>query len=296
MTAGSQRSFQEWVPRQFSRYSYLLQSVLAIAAFHLAYLHPEEASKWILAGTKHHEKATSGYRDALEAGPSTEECHAVLAQALLLYMLSLAASAHPRLLAPDNVPELNDVLEPFMLLRGTGKVCMSLDRAVRTGPFADIFPGHFLHERAELPEPALAHIDALRKTVAKAVAGKPAELHLTSALDALQFIIGEVACGKEGNPNQGLVSKWAYLVSRHYVGYLRNHEPAALVIFAHFAAVSKLEPTTWYFEGWPERAVQAVSSVLSPEWKYWVEWPLKRLESDLTESRHHQLPSVELNL
>jgi hypothetical protein len=295
--ADSQRAFQEWIPEQCSNFSYLTHGVLALSAFHLAFLRGKESARWVEKAIKHQSRALSGFRAALKSGPPAETCDALFAQSLLLVSSALAASAHSVLFSQNLATSLDDVVAPLIIMRGTGDLSLSMFKAIRAGPFGDLLAGSFeVRGPGSLSQSANAQIVDLRKTVCDEYSGTPRELIFTGAIDALHFIYKEIASLGDAEGTPGYVWKWTYLVSQRFIELLRSRDSAALVIFCYFAVATKADTVAWYHEGWAERAVLACSSGVNPTWKHWLDWPTKQMQGlNIVETSNLSLASPSLS-
>jgi hypothetical protein len=254
--------------------------VLALSAFHLAYLRRRESARWVEKAIKHQSRALSGFRAALKNGSLSDTCDALFAHSIILVASALAASAHSVLFSQSSVTSLDDVIAPLIIMRGTGDLSLSMFKAIRAGPFGELLGGTFVRGPGEVSKGADDQLVNLRKAVCDEYAGTPKQLIFTGAIDALHFIYKEIASESE-QESPGYVWKWTYLVSQRFVELLRSRDSAALAIFCYFAVATRADTVAWYHEGWAERAVLACSAGVQPSWKHWVDWPTKQMEEGL---------------
>jgi hypothetical protein len=274
----SRRAFQEWIPEQCANYGYLVHGVLALSAFHLAFLRGKESERWVEKAIKHQSRALSGFRAALKSGALSEACDALFAHSILLVSSALAASAHSVLFSQSLATSLDDVVAPLIIMRGTGDLSLSMFKAIRSGPFGDLLSTSFeVRGPCALERGANEQIVELRKAVCVEFAGTSKELVYTGAIDALHFIYKEIASLGDVKGTPGYVWKWTYLVSQRFIELLRSRDPPALVICCHFAVATKADYLMWYHEGWVERAMLACASAIDPTWKHWVDWPMAKM-------------------
>ena len=103
---------------------------------------------------------------------------------------------------------------------------------------------------------------------------------LAEALGTLQHVFTEVVCSKgtELNKDPGIGWKWPHMCSQEYSSLLRESHGGALVIFAHFALLSKTWHDVWYLHGWTPRVVDGISAGIDSGWQEWLKWPKKQVE------------------
>jgi hypothetical protein len=106
---------------------------------------------------------------------------------------------------------------------------------------------------------------------------------LTSTVDWLEKIYSEVGYTKgTANGNMAMIWKWVGYASETYMVGIKEQDPMALVIFAHFALLSKVLKSCWYIQGWPEAAIKSIAhAIIDPEWREALVWVEQQLEADL---------------
>jgi hypothetical protein len=279
-------AFQEWCPENVEKHPYLLDGMLSMAAFHLAHCRPDEKSIWVPAGIRHQTAALMGFRNNLKNDVTQENCHALFAQSLFLSTTSLASSRYMSNGDLETIFSVDDVLEPFMHIRGAGDVCLTAYWWIKNGPLSEMLLGNFLRVEGELAGPIDARITDLKKMVFQKFSGTPLEIHLMGATEALRFVYRETAHATHTRNNPRYIWKWANLVNQSYINLLRTHEPGALVLFAHFALLSAAYDNAWYFHGWAERAIKAVSDSIPQDWKEWIHWTEQQLATGLVDFKN----------
>lgn len=266
------RAFQEWCPQNVDNHPFLLHGMLAVAAFHLAHLNPNDAATWIPRGIRHQSDGLLGFKTTLQNDPTEQNCHALFAQSLLLSISTFASSKYTS--SQEQEPSSNALvaatIAPFLHIRGAGDVCLTAYWWIKDGPFAPMLPGNFVRAEGVLTEEVDSRLTALKSLIWEKYAGTALELHLFGATEALRFVFKEAAHAVNVQNNPRYMWKWTNLVNQRYVDSLRDLDPGALVIFAHFALLSG-SYSEWFFDGWAERAIGAIHEVLDGEWKDWGE-------------------------
>jgi hypothetical protein len=276
-------AFQEWCPQNVEKHPFLLDGMLSMAAFHLAHLRTDEASIWVPAAIRHQTSALMGFRNTLKNDVTEENCHALFAQSLFLSTTSLAATKYMSNGELGSSFSLDDILEPFMHIRGAGDVCLTAYWWIKNGPLSEMLPGNFLRVEGELAGPIDTRIKDLKNMILQKYSGTPLEIHLMGATEALRFVFKETAFAPQARNNPRYIWKWANLVNQSYINLLRTHEPGALILFAHFALLSATYEREWYFHGWAGRAIKAVSDALPEDWKEWIHWTELQLAAGLVD-------------
>ena len=136
--------WQKDVPAQAFRHPFLLHQLLATAAFHLAYLNPQERNKYAMQASHHQSLAIRGIREVLllpGGGINSDNCHAIFPTSSLLFVGALAASStgEDMVHGQRNGPTIDDLIDVWLLVKGMGGVLDANEAVLRSGPIAGLF-------------------------------------------------------------------------------------------------------------------------------------------------------------
>jgi hypothetical protein len=285
-----QELFQTILPLEAVKYPCLMHGLLALSALHVAHRFPADKRVWFPIAFRHQGRALAGLRSSL---PNIDEhsCHALFALACMVFTISVSLSSGADILHPNESVPTEDLIEPLMLVLGIQRVADAGMHWVWKGIMAPTLGDYELPKSAAVVVPDLIETQlVLISDMIKAETKDPThEGSLLAALDGLKSTYKDVlyARGSEGPEylNPGYVWKWSNRVDTVYVGLLKESNPAALVIYAHFALVSDLLRYEWYLEGWAKRVVVGVSRVVDSRWKKVLEWPEQQLVEGLSRFR-----------
>lgn len=275
-TTNLQPLLQHDVFKQAAKHPFLMHGLLAISALHLADKEPASAAEYLPLSIHHQNLAISSFRSALVA-ISEENCHAVFAQASVISMSSMFLACVRSRVDPHYEPSVDEFIEPYILTRGIGDVVATARDWIIKGPLAVMLDGHVLPnvEHTTIPYAVQSHFDNIRDKFRNSFQDEEELSALLDALASLEYICKELATGMKGSEdNPGLVWKWPFATSHSYTSRLRMHHPGALVLFAHFATLSRKYNSNWFHRGWSDLAVTTISNALSPEWRAFI----KRIE------------------
>jgi hypothetical protein len=139
---GLESTRQIWgysVPQEAFKFPFLMHSILAYSANHLAHLSPTKATHYRLLSGMHYTAAVTGLNSALtDIAPSN--CHAIFVGAS---MTVVNAFADARSYDPDVL------IETFQLLRGMDYVLQKTTPMIEKGPFAAI-----IRQATNAPKPS----------------------------------------------------------------------------------------------------------------------------------------------
>lgn len=72
---------------------------------------------------------------------------------------------------------------------------------------------------------------------------------------------------------KGMVFLFAHPLSKQFHDDMEAHEPAALVILAHFAVLIQLVDDIWYMHGFGWQLLEDIEKNIRPEFREWLVWP-----------------------
>jgi len=292
-----QRLFQIQMPEYALCEPRLMRGLMSLSAFHLAYKRPAEATLWMPLAFKHQATVLSSLR-TLSSGINEENCLALFCLSATVSLTALSSSSWPT--APRGASGMDDIIQPVVLLRGSsdlGRYAELLQSVFLNGPMAPLLAGHFLtfDTSEHFPREAKQQFEKIRWLIKVKCLDKAHKDELLSALVWLEKIYSEVGYTKgTANGHMGLVWKWISYVGEAYMSHLKDLDPGALVIFAHFSILSNLFKSYWYLKGWADRALKRISGVVQdPEFRDALRWAEEQLAADLPIfPRHDKVPVI----
>jgi hypothetical protein len=263
----------------------LMRGLMSLSAFHLAYKRPAEANVWMPLAFKHQTTVVSSLR-ALASGINEENCLALFCLSMSVSLTALSSSSWPA--APRGASGMDDIIQPLILVRGSadlGRCAESLQGVFLNGPMAPLLAGHFItfDTSQNLPVEAKRQFEKIRRLINAKCLDEGHRDELQTALQWLEKVYSEVGYTKgTANDHMGLVWKWIAYVGEAYMSYLKDLDPGALVIFAHFSILSNLFKSYWYLQGWADRTLKRIANVVrDPEFRDALRWAEDQLEADL---------------
>ncbi len=260
-------------------YQYLLHLILAYSAFHLAHLRPEHQRRYYYAAAQHQSLGLRDMRTDL-VGLNAENCHALFMAGSFLALGKFAALTIYAGDKNDHRPNLEDIVEVFVLLKGMDTVLQSWEQAIQAGPFRTLFamspssrPFPFWNEISE-------RLDRLRELLGGRLVDDPARAAVIDSEVLKLSNVSQQSVSFSSAPELRFIVQWPISVSNSYVRMLREVNPAALVVLSYYCVVVHLsETTTWFTRGWASKLLRAVEALLPPEWSEMIQWPLEHIHN-----------------
>ena len=279
--------WQSDIPKLAFAHPFLLHQVLAMAAFHLAYLAPGPGPlrRQHLAQASHHQNsAIQGIRGAL-ADLTPDNCHALFPASSLLSVGALAERAEPFLHDSDagggtDPPTIEHLLDVFLLAKGIGSVMGSSASLLFKGPLR----GLLASTATEGPHPALERLMVQLHNFSDRLGALPPETKHTETIRAAVVAFVQATQGAlsmTDHPEQHLIGAWPMMVTDEFIALLRRRNQMALALLAYFCVImwhaSKLG--CWFVDGWGLRVLREIDGVMSPPWNEESAWALAWIAS-----------------
>lgn len=175
--------------------------------------------------------------------------------------------------------ERGNLSEWARLFRGTSTVISTGGEDLRTGKLAPIFTiGTYLvaaHREPQALEQGKPHVWELQQMIWRECAADPSLRAIYQhVLDELARTLGlAIRPAVMRRLETADVFRWLLDVSDEYLELLRQEEPIALIIFAHWCASIRQIEWMWWMEGLSSRLMTQLYSVLDPKYRDWLSWP-----------------------
>jgi Fungal specific transcription factor domain len=256
---GQRDIWQREVPSQAGSNLMLMHALLAIGALHLERLHPQGQSLYRARALYHHGLGLQLFNLEI-MNLSSESSDVLFTFAIMLVVWVYASPA-----VDGKALRLDDIVDLLDIVRGCRTVFKLHQEAILDKPIGKFLDSHtsitvlpralrpaheaFLHLKTKATDPAhVAAIERLHQSLEKYV---------------------------EGSDNTKTAAVWPATVDDTFWARLRNHEPFAVLIFAHYAILLRCyEDRWWWMADWSHRIVEAAGDALAPSDKAYLGWDL----------------------
>jgi hypothetical protein len=261
-----------------------MHGIFAISALHLSHIHaldPLRQQEYALLAAKHQSIALPTFR--VEATAITEHnCAAVLLFSTLLVLHSMATPCHTSVPSlPGAGSSIFGLPDWMHMLRGVDAITQTrrhMFQDSRLEPLVDMdrFPTYVLNSTDELALHTLASLFSIPSTCS---VERLADLEVyQEALAYLKDSFGRPVTPYM--PSKPLPYLWFTRVSEKFLYLLIQRQPEALILLAHVCVIFKRLEPCWVIDGLADKLMNHVVEHLSPDWKFWIEWPLRELGWD----------------
>ncbi|KAH7166511.1 hypothetical protein EDB81DRAFT_285424 [Dactylonectria macrodidyma] len=283
--------WQKTIPQMAHEHPFLMHTILACSALHLAHSSPSQRPFFLLQARSHQDIAMPLFRHAI-ANVSASNCHAVLAFSHLLIVYSFAANSadEPLFFTNPASPSQGMLCSWLYFVRnGCLLVCEQWDR-IETGPLGP------LARSWEMPIPGVQEEtqSALTDYLLSILPGNSdiqdeepwfhsaCEIYReTAAQLGWAFATSQALTGNDFT-TWDLIRVWPMVISPEFIELLVQEHPAALILLAHYCLLLERIQPQWYFEGRATMLLNTVLERLDRQWHPFVLESLEQMGSDLS--------------
>ncbi|KAL4938319.1 hypothetical protein BDV06DRAFT_201098 [Aspergillus oleicola] len=283
-TKNKDRSWQSVIRRESVAHTALRHSVLALSAIQLASTTEDDTAK----RKSHLQDAEKHYRQAVDDFPPQSDdlaepgCNSIFSTASVLFICELAfpslaedgqrlSTSADRFPSPSSEKEekkeqstspcLDRLLHLFKTVRGISSCTKVLD-IVEKGELKDLFsqsdPYHQLPSTYTLPIFAMKNLNN--------AAAKKDSSHETAVYDdAISKLDRSLEMLSKGGEPTMIALRWMFRVPSRYLELVRERQPLALIIFAHYCAVLHHLRDRWWMDDRGSRLVKEISQLLGQD-------------------------------
>ncbi|KAJ5496285.1 hypothetical protein N7463_008272 [Penicillium fimorum] len=264
------------VPEEALSHPFLMHGILALSALHLARTGPEPTRRasYLNRAVGHQNQALALFRELL-GGVKESNAKAMFAFAGIVVIYTFAFPHTPDVQDPWSC--VDDLYQVLVLTRGVQQVIHSpqdFTGFLLDSPFGPILQVEEV--QVPIPEDAAAMLKQLREAN-EACRSRDANHELQvyeAAIANLEEMLNWCYSGIRANTIAG---RWAIRLKPRFMELLRERDPMALVMLAHYGVLLHYLKHHWCFDEWCVRVSKAVWAILDDEWRPLIQWAMKEI-------------------
>ncbi|KAJ5205947.1 Protein of unknown function DUF3468 [Penicillium cf. griseofulvum] len=251
--------------------------MLALAALHLGYLHPEVRDQYVMQADDHF---TFGIRSvsAILSSLNSENCQSIYVSAVLICFVYFAHGPKP---GEYLVFSETGKAEWLILMRGVRSILISSHDKIFTGVL-QIQPDPAIQGVSPLLQEELrehqSHIKEFQRFIEAQTGGRSTRQFDVDALENLLEMFEEAyrcrSSGKDGVILMPSVVGWIYRRPEEFIGLLEEKEPLSLIVLAYWCILLKFMRSSWFMVAWDRHVITGIRESLGAEFQQWIEWPV----------------------
>ncbi|KAM0322580.1 hypothetical protein ACHAQA_009427 [Verticillium albo-atrum] len=263
----------------------LMHQILAVSAFHKAFLHPSQRHAYSLRGLHHQTEAARTLRDRLLRFPR-DKIHTCFVTAILLTIGSFAAlsrtgDASQEESAAGCDPRVDDMMRIFFFARGSFFIMDTAEDLLKAGPLGKLFT----IRTYEREVPRLVEICERLHDLDICVRERQHAMN-TASIEAAGIVLTEIA-RFIGNIRRSILTaprspewrstlSWPMKFDDTFMALVAQKDHLALALMAyHCVAMHRAEASAWWTTGWAASVLVDIQRYLAGSaCESLIEWPL----------------------
>ena len=271
------------IPQIALSHEFLMHSILAVAALHIAHLRPEQRTSYWERAVTHQDRALELQQDAM-AKANPDNAHALFSFSLLVIYFAFAS---PKASGSQESQEpLAGVIQSISVIQGIRNVVPPIQQWVEEGPLAQLLS---LHPGTRKSNHSFNDLDTdryLERFLVLCSTGsdmnKTHEFEdieqYAAAASTLRASFLQADSVAAGAPKTPQIWHWACRLTPEFLQKLANLHPIPLVIVAHWCVILAQIRQDWWIHGWVDHTMAQIEKHLSREFHEWLEWPTTKIQ------------------
>ncbi|KAJ5225061.1 hypothetical protein N7468_006286 [Penicillium chermesinum] len=267
------RIWRNAVPEEALTHPFLMHGILALSSLHLARTGPDPSQRaaYLNRAVAHQNQALALFRELL-SDIQESNAKAMFAFSGIVVVYTYGFPHSPDVHDPWSC--IDDFHQVLVLTRGIQQVIRAPTSSLGSSSFAPIFS--IEEARAPLPETTTAVLRHLHE--ANASCGARGQAHETEIYAATIDDLGEMlSFVYAGGTATTIAGHWAIRLPARFMELLREREPFALVMLAHYGVLLQHLKHRWCFDEWSVRVAKAVWAILDDQWRPLVHWAMREI-------------------
>ncbi|KZF26436.1 hypothetical protein L228DRAFT_257875 [Xylona heveae TC161] len=254
----------EVVPREALKHDFLMHSMLSISAIHLAHLRSSNKHTYLATAVQQADLALRLTRAAIQN--ITPANHAIIFMGTCF--VNAFAFSFPQTRHLDHFCDL------LLLFRGCIAVLMLGRQRVRSSSLGELLSDPTGGARRDLPRHASQALETLQLYGDALAVAESTKRVYRRAIDELRESFLNHYSFPDHHYN---IFGWPHCLPEELIVLLKARVPFALAILAHYCVILHNVDHLWWAQRWGQDVFISISSVLSPEWQFLIDWPRRMI-------------------
>jgi hypothetical protein len=262
------------VPEEALSHPFLMHGILALSALHLARVGSDTSRRasFLNRAVSHQNQALALFRGLLgDVNEGNAKAMFAFAGIVVIYTFGFPNTPDEQ----DHWACVDDLYQVLVLTRGVQQVIHS-PRDYRDFLWDSDFGPILQVEEVlgVLPDQAVAALRRLHEANERCGHVDHEFQVYKGAIENLEEMLSWVYGGLRANTIAG---RWAIKLPSRFMELLREREPLALVMLAHYGVLLRCLQHRWCFDEWCVRVAKAVWAILDDQWRPLVHWAMTEI-------------------
>ena len=287
------------VPQIGLSHEFVMQTILAVAASHKAYLEPEQRHEYSTRAALHQARGMHLQKIAL-ANPGPDNADALFVFSMLIVYIAFA-NAFPTIDVHDGTGTMQEITHCIHMLRGVRQIIGPVMQWVEKGPLGHLLldPSNTRSEPSFPDSDTEAHFSKLLvfSSTTHDLNGRneieDVEI-FTAAAGSLRASFLKTAAIDIENSDTPPIWHWGVRLPADFVERLADRHVVPLVLVAHWFALLARIQHYWWIEGWVDRSMSVIETSLAEGHRHWLDWPKQQISERMKEQRQKEEVSPDI--
>lgn len=262
------------VPEEALSHPFLMHGILALSALHLARVGADASRRasYLNRAVAHQNQALALFRGLLgDVNEGNAKAMFAFAGIVVIYTFGFPNTPDEQ----DHWACVDDLYQVLVLMRGVQQVIYSPRDFRDFLSHSDFGPILQVEDvMGVLPDPAVAALRRLHEANERCGYVHHEFQVYKGAIENLQEMLSWVYGGMRANTIAG---RFAIKLPNRFMELLREREPLALVMLAHYGVLLRFLQHSWCFDEWCVRVAKAVWAILDDQWRPLVDWAMTEI-------------------
>ncbi|CAF9939078.1 MAG: hypothetical protein ALECFALPRED_007974 [Alectoria fallacina] len=279
----SRQVWKSTIPQIALSHDFLMHSILAVAALHIAHLRPEQRRSYWERTAMHQDRALELQQEAM-ANASRDNADALFSFSLLVVYYAFAS---PKVSGSQEAEEpLAGAIQCISIIRGMRYLLPPIRQWVEEGPLAQllsIHPGNmksnhsFKDHDTELYFQRFLVLCSTSSDMNKTHEFEDIE-QCAAAASTLRASFLTAESVADGGLKAPPIWHWACRLAPEFLQRLGKLHPIPLVLVAHWCVILAQVRQYWWIQGWVDHTMGQIQKTLPREYHEWLDWPMKKVQ------------------
>ena len=279
-------SHEAWkliIPQIALSHDFLMHSILAVAALHIAHLRPEQGRSYWERAVQHQDRALELQQDEV-VNASSNNADALFSFSLLVIYFAFAS---PKASGSQESEEpFAGAIESISTIRGIRYVVSRIQQWVEAGPLAHMLsfhPGNIKSKHSFNDLDTDRYFQ--RFLVLCSTSSDMNKTHefedieqYAAAASTLRASFLKAEAVADGTLKTSPIGHWACRLAPEFLQKLGKQHPIPMVLVAHWCVILAQIRQYWWIQGWVGHTMGQIQECLPREYHEWLEWPTKKIQ------------------
>lgn len=276
-------AWKSTIPQVALSHHFLMHSILALAALHIAHLRPAPLISYWEMAAMHHDRAANLQQEAM-AKANQDNADALFAFSLSVIYFTFTSPNTSG--SPESEEPLAGVIECISKIREIRYVLPHIQQWVEEGPLAPLLSFHPGNVKTNHSFNDVDNDCYLQKVLVLCSTGSDMNNtneiedieQYAAAASILRVSLLQAESVADGAPRKPQIWHWASRLTPEFLQNLGKLHPIPLVLVAHWCVILAQIPQEWWIQGWVDHTMARIQKHLPKEYHEWLDWPTKKIE------------------